>query len=144
MAQMVRALEGSSGVTGIEISLPLDASAGYLRAFLEASLGELPLIVRLPLESALEFGDEAINAGASAVSLGAPRGALPLPDGGILHGRVYGPAVLPLALEVVMSLAARGIPVIGAGGIYSQADAQVMLQAGALAVQLDAALWSEY
>jgi dihydroorotate dehydrogenase len=33
------------------------------------------------------------------------------------------------------------VPVIGAGGVYSQAQVESMLAAGALAVQVDAILW---
>jgi dihydroorotate dehydrogenase len=33
------------------------------------------------------------------------------------------------------------LPVIGAGGVWSAADAESMLQAGAMAVETDAQLW---
>jgi dihydroorotate dehydrogenase len=38
-------------------------------------------------------------------------------------------------------LAALKVPVIGGGGVYSLEQAEVMLAAGALAVQFDAVLW---
>ena len=59
----------------------------------------------------------------------------------MVEGRLYGPALFPQALAGVRGLAQAGVPVIGAGGVYSQAQAQAMLAAGALAVQLDAVLW---
>jgi dihydroorotate dehydrogenase len=37
----------------------------------------------------------------------------------------------------------QGLPVIGAGGIYTLEQAQAMLAAGALAVQLDGIIWKE-
>jgi dihydroorotate dehydrogenase len=77
-----------------------------------------------------------IDGGASAVSLGAPRGKLV----GI-SGRMYGSGVFPLALRAVESLAGCGVPVIGAGGVYQQRDLEAMLAAGAFAVQVDAVLW---
>jgi dihydroorotate dehydrogenase len=58
-----------------------------------------------------------------------------------VRGRLYGPALLPLALEVVSAIARQGIAVIGAGGLYRQEDIDAMLSAGAAAVQLDAVFW---
>jgi dihydroorotate dehydrogenase len=58
-----------------------------------------------------------------------------------VQGRLYGPAILPMALRVVHELTQLGIPTIGAGGIYTQEHKNAMLAVGALAVQLDAVLW---
>jgi dihydroorotate dehydrogenase (NAD+) catalytic subunit len=57
---------------------------------------------------------------------------------------MYGPAVFPLALRAVAKLAGVGVPVIGAGGVYQPEDAVAMLGAGALAVQIDTALWKGF
>jgi dihydroorotate dehydrogenase len=38
-------------------------------------------------------------------------------------------------------LVAAGIPTLAAGGVFSAADGQQLLDAGALAVQIDIALW---
>jgi dihydroorotate dehydrogenase len=35
-----------------------------------------------------------------------------------------------------------GLPIIGAGGVYTKEKADAMLSVGALAVQVDAALWN--
>jgi dihydroorotate dehydrogenase (NAD+) catalytic subunit len=99
------------------------------------------VIVRLPLERAVETASEAVQAGAAAISLGAPRGAFPARAGNLLHGRLYGPAFFPQSLAVVKEISQSGFPVIGAGGLYDQEQCQVMLSAGALAVQLDSLLW---
>lgn len=138
---MLRMLEGRAGVAGLEIGLPPAVDLGEVQAMTAAATGELPLIVRLPLERALELANPVMEAGASAVSLGPPRGALPTAEGKIVSGRVYGPAVFPLALEMVKSLAGMGVPVIGAGGVYQSTDVEAMLVAGAIAVQIDVALW---
>ena len=79
--------------------------------------------------------------GLAALSLGPPRGLLPAPDGGLARGRLYGPAVFPLALATVKALSRFGVPVIGGGGVYRMEQAEAMLGAGAMAVQLDAVLW---
>ena len=62
----------------------------------------------------------------------------------LLSGRLYGPALLPQALAVVQAVAQAGLPVFGAGGVYSPADEAAMLGAGASAVQLDAVLWNNF
>ena len=82
-----------------------------------------------------------MDAGAVALSLGPPRGATVGKDGHLLRGRLYGTAVFPQALQMVEALAQEGYPVIGAGGIYSPTDARTMLDAGAIAIQLDTVLW---
>ena len=143
---MVRALEMVENIGGIEIGIPPQASADQAAALLQASQGELPVIACLPLERASELAPHLARAGnAAAYSLAAPRGLLPCdsqPWGGKLaSGRLYGPGVFPLALAVVQSLSRQGLPVIGGGGVFSQSDSDAMLQAGALAVQLDTVLW---
>ena len=141
VARMTNRLEGIPGVCGLELGLPPEVGLPMAQAMIEAAYGELPLVVRLPLERALELGQALVGAQVLAFSLGPPRGLLPTPDGSLLRGRLYGPAVFPLALAAVQTLQQAGLPVIGAGGVYTREQIQVMLQAGALAVQVDAALW---
>jgi dihydroorotate dehydrogenase (NAD+) catalytic subunit len=99
------------------------------------------VIVRLPLEHPLDLARAVAKVEIAAVSLAPGRGAAPNPAGGLMHGRLYGPALFPQALEAVYAIAQAGIPVIGAGGVYNQEHIDAMLAAGALAVQLDAVLW---
>jgi dihydroorotate dehydrogenase len=136
LAYMIEGLESIEGVMAVEIGLPPDIDPDSAYIFAQAAIGELPAILRLPMEQAIDLAQAVIEAGASAVSLGAPRGKL---EG--IRGRMYGPGVFPLALRTTEILAWQGIPVIGAGGVYKKSDIQSMLDAGALAVQLDAALW---
>jgi dihydroorotate dehydrogenase (NAD+) catalytic subunit len=143
-ATAVRRLEGLEGVIGVELGLPPKTSAAAAQEFAAAAAGELQLIVRLSLEQALELAPVVTAAGAAAVSLGAPRGALPAQDGRIIEGRLYGPAVFPMALQAVRELVQldlAGGMVIGGGGVYGDEEVQAMLEAGAAAVQMDAALW---
>jgi len=136
LAQMIERIEGIEGVMGVEIGLPPDIDTETAFDFCQAAIGELPVIVRLPFEQIDPLAQEVIDAGASAVSLGAPRGKL-----GDINGRMYGPSVFPLALRVVEKLARLEIPVIGAGGVYQAQDVDAMLEAGARAVQVDTVLW---
>ena len=140
-AQMVQRLEAVEGIAGVEISLPLHADGQAALAFSQASRGELPVVLRLPLEGATALVPHIASAGLAGISLAPPRGALPLPHGNIVHGRLYGPAIFPLALAVVQALGRSGIPVIAAGGVYQPEQVDALLQAGAAAVQLDSVLW---
>ncbi len=134
-------LEKVEGITGVEIGLPPGVSAEHAVGILKAARGERPVILRLPFENALELGEKLFFTGVSVVSLGPPRGLLPGTSGKLVSGRLYGPAVFPLALPVVRSLAEIGLTVIGGGGVYESEQVSAMLTAGAVAVQLDAVLW---
>ena len=140
-AQMVQRLEAVDGIAGVEISLPLDADGQTASAFAQASRGELPVVLRLPMDGASGLVPHITSAGLAAISLAPPRGMLPLPSGGFVQGRLYGPAVFPLALAVVQRLARSGIAVIAAGGVYHPEQVAALHQAGAAAVQLDSVLW---
>jgi dihydroorotate dehydrogenase (NAD+) catalytic subunit len=144
--QMVRRLEGAGGVSGFELGLPSQVDVASACTLVEAVLGELPLIVRLPLDQAGYLAPQiaaSLPSAASGVvfSLGPPRGALPQEDGKIIHGRLFGPGLFPLVFEVVRSLAQAGLRVIAGCGVYQAQQANALLAAGAVGVQLDAVLW---
>jgi dihydroorotate dehydrogenase (NAD+) catalytic subunit len=159
---MVRSLETQENVMAAELGFAPLLADDILLLTLEMCLGELPLIFSLPVEQVLSLGPRLIQGGAQAISISAPRGALPPPPltpapsprfvsaaaplsakatGELITGRLYGPSLFPRALETVYSAAKIGLPVIGAGGVWSKENAEAMLSAGALAVQVDAALW---
>lgn len=105
---------------------------------------EKPVLVRLPVSDAYEIADAVANAGASTLVMAAPpRGkARDKLSGKLIAGRIYGPLVKPIVLNMVERLASRiDIPIIGAGGIHSPQDARDYLEAGAVAVQVDSAIW---
>jgi dihydroorotate dehydrogenase len=140
-ARMVAYLEGLDNIAGIELGLEPRVTADQALARIQAALGELPVIACLPAEQAGELALALAGSGVSAFSLAAPRGSLPGPDGKLISGRLYGPALLPRALAAVQAAAQAGLPIIGSGGVYSSEDAAAMQAAGAAAVQLDAVLW---
>jgi dihydroorotate dehydrogenase (NAD+) catalytic subunit len=147
LAQMVQYLEGLPGLLGIELGLPPDIEPGLAYQLAMAALGELALIVRIPFEHACGANpdhtlfDALAQAGVNALSLAPPRGTLPDAYGSLVSGRLYGPAIFPQALAAVTRLAELGLPLIAAGGVYTNQDIQALLSAGAAAVQLDAVLW---
>jgi dihydroorotate dehydrogenase (NAD+) catalytic subunit len=141
LAGMVARLETIEGMMGIELGIPPDCKTAAARDLVHAASGELPIIVRLPLERADELSEGLVSLGIGGVSLGPPRGAIPDGQGRTVRGRLYGPSLYPLALDAVCRLVRLGLPVLGAGGVYSSEQADIMLACGAIGVQLDAVIW---
>lgn len=139
---MVQMLEMQENVMGVELGFAPLLAADILLLTLEMAFGELPLIFSLPIEQVLSLGPRLIQEGAQAISVSPPRGALPKDHSSLITGRLYGPSLFPRSLEIVYSAAKLGLPIIGAGGVWSKENAEAMLSAGALAVQVDGALWN--
>ena len=139
---MVRALEGLENVIAVELGFAPKLADDILLLATEMCMGELPLVVNLPAEQALNLGPRLMDAGAAAISIAAPRGAMPNRDRPLVSGRLYGPSLFPKSLEMVQTLTKLGLPVIASGGIHSKENLSTMLAAGALACQLDIHLWS--
>jgi dihydroorotate dehydrogenase (NAD+) catalytic subunit len=137
--RMVRTLESHENVMAAELGFAPLLADDIILLTLEMCLGELPLIFSLPVEQVLSLGPRLIQEGAQTISISAPRGALMTDH--LITGRLYGPSLFPRALESVYSAAKLGLPIIGAGGVWTKENADAMLSAGALAVQVDAALW---
>lgn len=138
--RMVRRLEGLENVMAVELGFAPLLADDILFLAVEMCRGEVPLIVSLAAGQVLRLGARLVEMEAAALSLAPPRGLLKSPEG-MMAGRLYGPSLFPQSLEVVQSAARAGLPVIGAGGIWEEAQAAAMLEAGALAVQVDASLW---
>jgi dihydroorotate dehydrogenase len=168
LAGVAELLEDQENLAALELGLPPQVTQEEAARLVEAAAGELPVIACLPFERAASLAKALAGSRAAAFSLAPPRGALPAsralrqsrntpldgtaplvgttPAGEVelLAGRLYGPALLPQALAAVQAVAQAGLPVFGAGGVYSPADEAAMLAAGASAVQLDAVLWRDY
>lgn len=141
MAEMMLRLEELENIAAIEVGFPETIEKTEAIDVVQAALGELALIARLPLHKAAMLANLLVQAGVAAISLGPPRGSLPASGSRRVSGRLYGPGIFPLALQVVNELAQSDVPVIGAGGVYQPEQVTAMLAAGAIAVQLDTALW---
>ncbi len=157
-SRMVQSLEGLENIAAVELGFAPLLAEDIILLTIEMSLGELPLIVSLPVEQVLSLGPRVIQEGAEAISLAAPRGMLPVTlrqaqgddarslsssrgEGKTVIGRLNGPALFPQALLTVRDAVGANLPVIGAGGVGSKENADAMLSVGALAVQVDASLW---
>ena len=160
VARSLERLDQAEGVSGIELGLRDDETPGFAGRLIRAAVGGPPLVVRLPVLRAAELCDVAAQAGADALTVGAPTRALASPPDSfadphnarrgrepsrerVVAGRLYGPENFLVALTALQSVAVKnlGLPLIGAGGIFSVENAMAMLDAGAAAVQVDAAIW---
>jgi dihydroorotate dehydrogenase len=153
--RMVQMLETHENVMAAELGFAPLLADDIILLTLEMCLGEIPLIFSLPVEQVLSLGPRLIQGGAQAIGISAPRGAVPLTPspsvrnasqpptgrGELITGRLYGPSLFPRALETVYSAARLGLPIIGAGGVWTKENAEAMLAVSALAVQVDAVLW---
>lgn len=138
---MVQMLEGIENVMAVELGFAPLLSNDIILLNLEMCVGELPLIFSLPAEQVLSLGPRLMQDGAAAISISCPRGAMMSEPNELTTGRLYGRSLFPRSLELVYSAARIGIPVIGAGGVWTEQDAADMLSAGAMAVEMDASLW---
>lgn len=138
--QMVRMLETQENVMAVELGFAPLLANDIILLTLEMCLGELPLIFSLPVEQVLSLGPHLLEEGAQVISIAAPRGALMTDH--VITGRLYGPALFPQTFEAVYSAVKLGLPIIGSGGVWSKQNVDAMLSVGALAVQVDAALWN--
>ena len=110
VAKMAYWLEQVEGVSGLEVGVDSDVSFDMVTALTQGAYGEYPVIMRLPMERAIELAPAAIKAEAAAISLAPPRGIYPTGDGELVQGRLYGPAILPVVLRTVHELIKLNIP----------------------------------
>jgi dihydroorotate dehydrogenase (NAD+) catalytic subunit len=141
--RMVQMLEGIENVMAVEIGFAPLLSDDIILLNLEMCVGEIPLIFSLPAEQVLSLGPRLMQDGAAAISIACPRGVLiaSRDKNELTTGRLYGQSLFPRSLDIVHSATMIGIPIIGAGGVWTEQDAADMLSAGAMAVEMDASLW---
>jgi dihydroorotate dehydrogenase (NAD+) catalytic subunit len=142
-AELVTMLESIEACAGLELGLG-EVDADQAADLVAACAGEIPVIAQLPLGAPAAVFAAVAEAGAQAVSVGAPRGALPGQAGSPVRGRLYGPAVFPFALQAVAELRETvRLPIFAGGGVYGRRHAQALLEAGADGIILDGVLWTE-
>ena len=135
-------------IAAVEIGLDDDIDLDDALDLVAAAAIEKPLLLRLPFYEASTLAAPVADAGIDAlVVCGAPRGTARDPvSGRLVSGRIYGPLLKPMILRLVGRLRRQlpdDLPLIGAGGIHSPADARDYLEAGAAAVQVDSVIWAQ-
>jgi dihydroorotate dehydrogenase (NAD+) catalytic subunit len=139
-------IDAEHAVDALELGLNDDIPWKEADQMIRGAVGntDKPVLVRVPFTEALTLADAADQAGAGAVVVCAPpRGSARDPlTGRLVTGRVYGPIVKSMVLRLVEQAAGKlEAPVIGCGGIHSEADARDYIEAGAKAVQVDTLTW---
>jgi dihydroorotate dehydrogenase (NAD+) catalytic subunit len=161
--QLAEALDGVKGVSGIEVNISCpNVQAGGAAFGVDAksaapvikavrAVTSLPVIVKLTPNTGDigEVAKAAAEAGADAISFINSVKAMAIdlakrrPIIGGVTGGLSGPAIKPIALAMVYEVAgAIDVPVIGCGGIVSTNDALEFIMAGASAVQVGSATYS--
>jgi len=145
MSKCVERLENVESVAAIEVGFrdeeEIAAADSILRAAIQSNK---PIIVQLPHDRASAFARLSEKVGAQAMTVSAPPRGTMLKDGEWVQGRLYGVAVLPRVLRLIRQIKTQtSLPIIGAGGVHSKEDVEMVLAAGASAVQVDSAVWVE-
>jgi dihydroorotate dehydrogenase (NAD+) catalytic subunit len=162
-AKLAQELDGVAGISGLEVNIGCPNikaggaefganpdSAAEVTATVKA-VTSLPVLVKLTPNTAdiAEVARAVAKAGADAISLiNTPRGmvidiAQRRPLLGNIFGGLSGPAIKPIALYMVYTVAgAVKVPVIGVGGITTADDALEFIMAGASAIQVGTANFS--
>ncbi len=140
-------LAGVAGVAALELAPEAQrgpaAASELIRLVRQAS--DLPLLVALPLgPDMVAWATASAEAGADALVIAQPPHAAAFAaNGALVRGRLYGPAAAPLAWDALAQVAALGLdlPLIGSGGVHRAEDVRAFRQLGAVAVQIDSAVW---
>ena len=159
-AQLIRQLEGVAGISAIEVNISCpnvkaggaqfgatpETAAAVVTAVKTAT--SLPLLVKLTPNTGniAEVAVAVASAGADAISLINTLKGMAIdiakrrPLLGSVSGGLSGPAVKSVALHMVYEVAgAVEVPVVGCGGINSASDALEFIMAGASAIQVGTA-----
>ncbi|MGA9048248.1 MAG: dihydroorotate dehydrogenase [Dehalococcoidia bacterium] len=163
-AKVASKLEGVKGVSGVEVNISCpNVKCGGMQFGTDPGMAaevtkavraatSLPLIVKLsPNVTDITVIAMAVEkAGADAVSLINTLSGMAIdidkrePMLGNLMGGLSGPAVRPVALQMVYRVVGSvGIPVIGCGGIISGRHALEFIMAGATAVEVGTATFTD-
>jgi dihydroorotate dehydrogenase (NAD+) catalytic subunit len=159
-AQLAGKLEGVAGISAIEVNISCPnvkaggaefganpESAAEVTASVKAATS-LPILVKLtPNTSAIvKVAIAVAEAGADAISLINTLKGMSIdiarrrPLLGNISGGLSGPAIKPVALSMVYEVAgAVDVPVVGCGGITTANDAIEFIMAGASAIQVGTA-----
>jgi dihydroorotate dehydrogenase (NAD+) catalytic subunit len=161
--QIAAMLQGVAGVSGIEVNISCpnmdcggidfgtDPEVAAKVTSAVKAVSSQPLIVKLSpnVTDIVEIARAVSEAGADAVTvINTVRGmAINInekrPSLGNVIGGLSGPAIKPVALYMVYQVAgAVNVPVIGCGGISNSRDALEFIMAGASAVQVGTASFS--
>ena len=158
--EIARILDGRPGISGLEVNIGcpnvergglefgVDARAAALVTETVKKNTSLPVMVKLTpnVTDIAEISRAVVDSGADCISLVNTYVGLTIdvpkrrPTLSTVTGGLSGPAIKPLALAMVYRAAgAVDVPVVGMGGISNAQDALEFIMAGATAVQIGTA-----
>ena len=158
--EIARILDGRPGISGLEVNIGcpnvergglefgVDARAAALVTETVKKNTSLPVMVKLTpnVTDIAEISRAVVDSGADCISLVNTYVGLTIdvpkrrPTLSTVTGGLSGPAIKPLALAMVYKAAgAVDVPVVGMGGISNAQDALEFIMAGATAVQVGTA-----
>ena len=158
--EIARILDGRPGISGLEVNIGcpnvergglefgVDARAAALVTETVKRNTSLPVMVKLTpnVTDIAEISRAVVDSGADCISLVNTYVGLTIdvpkrrPTLSTVTGGLSGPAIKPLALAMVYKAAgAVDVPVVGMGGISNAQDALEFIMAGATAVQIGTA-----
>jgi dihydroorotate dehydrogenase (NAD+) catalytic subunit len=144
LASVAAELERQPGVSGLELDVPADGEIAPGLVWTVREAADLPLLARLPLHTPDSVAQAVLDAGADALVVAQPPDGLhvdPL-SGRAVRGQFYGAGLASLAAARIADLATWvQAPLVACGGVFSVAEAALYLQAGAVALQIDVAVW---
>jgi dihydroorotate dehydrogenase (NAD+) catalytic subunit len=140
-AEMAAMLENVEGVAAL--LLTPEADIGQVVSLTRRETPR-PLLVFLPSGSDLRAAAaSAAASGADVLVVAAPPRTAAVANDPV-EGFLLGPAAYPLTLQALLDLRSMlEIPVVAFGGIATEDIARACLQAGAVAVMIDAAIWGD-
>jgi dihydroorotate dehydrogenase (NAD+) catalytic subunit len=159
-ASIARQLDGVAGVAGLEINIScpnVDAGGAEFGISAESAAAvtsavkhstSLPVLVKLTPIAAdiVAIARAVVQAGADAITLINTLKGMAIdvrrrqPVLGNIYGGLSGPAIKPVALQMVYQVAGVvDVPIIGCGGVSTARDAVEFIMAGATAVQVGTA-----
>jgi dihydroorotate dehydrogenase (NAD+) catalytic subunit len=141
LTEMIHKLEVLENILAVELGLPPGCDPDMLSAVMAAGAGEIPLIPCLSLEQVPILLEALKDLQPTALHLVEPRGALPGPDGEIIMGRLYGPAIFPIMMAAAQVLINAGLRVIANGGVCDPWQVDALMKVGVTAVGLGSVLW---
>jgi dihydroorotate dehydrogenase (NAD+) catalytic subunit len=144
LSRTARAMAENTPIIAIELGLPTlcypDEAYDWVEAIRTGC--ELPLLVKVSLETTTEHLAAIAQAGADILVVSAPPRGSAYRDGQLISGDYYGPMLYHQALNKVAWVVGESeLPVIAGGGIHKIDDARAFLECGARAVQIDSLMF---
>ncbi len=146
LCECLQMLDGVDGLSGLELSFHPGAAIEDVLECARLSVREWPVVIELDIHQSDRILPGLVSCDVAAVCCAPLRGVVPnaaaVDAQNLAGGRIYGPGIFPQSMYWLRAARCHGLPVIAAGGVYSVREADLFLQAGALAVKLDTVLWS--